>query len=256
MTLLRQGPTEQVGTPATPAPAPIVVGATVAAAAREPDHPSRVAGKVDDSVTRAPPQRSARWWVVAVVATVLSVPVAVGIWALTRSTFPPVLTLTSAVGTSTREVTSAERSSPGKIAAAPRPAASTAAVSSAPPTASAVTTGSADPADIDEPTIDDSDEDVSVTTVAIRVHPDGSRILEGAEVVGGSKLVVQLQPGQKRVFEIQHDGYSARRLVVDGTKPEIRVGLVRRDGDGTSVSAATVKPPAGAEVPGAAPDTP
>ncbi len=80
-----------------------------------------------------------------------------------------------------------------------------------------------------EPMVADSDEDVSVTTVTIRIHPDGSRVLEDSEVIGGSKLVVQLKPGQKRLFEIQHEGYSARRLEVDGSQPEIRVGLVPND---------------------------
>jgi hypothetical protein len=82
-------------------------------------------------------------------------------------------------------------------------------------------------------------------SVNIRIYPSDSRIMEGLEVVAIGRMVVEVQRGRRRVFEIQRDGFSARRLVVDGSETDIRVGLVRTgggSGDGALVSDTSAAP--------------
>ncbi|MBN2191895.1 MAG: hypothetical protein JW751_03695 [Polyangiaceae bacterium] len=66
---------------------------------------------------------------------------------------------------------------------------------------------------------------IEVQQVTITVIPPKGRIIEKGKLVGTSGTVVEVEPGRRRIFEVQHDGYVARRLVVDGSNPEVRVWL-------------------------------
>jgi len=61
--------------------------------------------------------------------------------------------------------------------------------------------------------------------VRILISPPTGRVIEKGKRVGYSGVEVEVMPGKRRIFEIQHDGYTPRRLVVDGSEPEIRIGL-------------------------------
>jgi hypothetical protein len=43
--------------------------------------------------------------------------------------------------------------------------------------------------------------------------------------VGRSPVVIDLAPGERRAYEVGSPGWATRKLVVDGTKPEIFIGL-------------------------------
>jgi hypothetical protein len=71
-----------------------------------------------------------------------------------------------------------------------------------------------------------------LTTVVINVLPAGAKFLRAGKEVGTSSITVELEPGEKRAFEVAHEGYGTRKVVVDGSKPEIMVGLVRKSPGG------------------------
>jgi hypothetical protein len=43
--------------------------------------------------------------------------------------------------------------------------------------------------------------------------------------MGGSPMRVELAPGEKRAFEVGHPNFVTRKVVVDGSQPEMIVGL-------------------------------
>ncbi len=51
--------------------------------------------------------------------------------------------------------------------------------------------------------------------------------------VGVAPFVVQLQPGERHAYEVGLPGHITRKLVLDGTKTEITVGL--REDPGTFI---------------------
>jgi hypothetical protein len=62
-------------------------------------------------------------------------------------------------------------------------------------------------------------------TVVVKISPPGARLFRKGKPVGSSPVTLELAPGEKRAFEVGMPGWVTRRLVVDGTKPEIFVGL-------------------------------
>ena len=57
------------------------------------------------------------------------------------------------------------------------------------------------------------------------MRPEGARIYHRGREPGKLPLVVELEPGEKRVYEVSKPGYAVRRLTVDGSKPEVKVRL-------------------------------
>jgi hypothetical protein len=61
--------------------------------------------------------------------------------------------------------------------------------------------------------------------VIINVRPANARIYHRGKEAGRAPLRVELDPGKRRSFEVGSPGYMTRRIIVDGSKPEVLVGL-------------------------------
>lgn len=61
--------------------------------------------------------------------------------------------------------------------------------------------------------------------VIVNVRPPQARIYYRGKEAGRAPLRVELEPGQRRAFEVGYPGFMTRRIVVDGSKPDILVGL-------------------------------
>jgi hypothetical protein len=134
--------------------------------------------------------------------------------------------------------TPAPAAAPPKTTAAPVPSAATAANTTPPqpPAASATAantepsaapdataSGAAPPASA-EPPASASPEGTRV--VIVKLSPPGARLFYKGKPVGSSPVRVELAPGEKRrAFEVGMPGWVTRRLVVDGSKPEMFIGL-------------------------------
>jgi hypothetical protein len=63
------------------------------------------------------------------------------------------------------------------------------------------------------------------TVVIVNVRPPQARIYYRGKEAGRAPLRVELEPGQRRSFEVGYPGFMTRKIMVDGSKPEILVGL-------------------------------
>jgi hypothetical protein len=61
--------------------------------------------------------------------------------------------------------------------------------------------------------------------VIVKISPSFARLFRKGKPVGASPVTLELAPGEKRSFEVGAPGWVTRRLVVDGSKPEIFIGL-------------------------------
>jgi hypothetical protein len=61
--------------------------------------------------------------------------------------------------------------------------------------------------------------------VIVNVRPPQARIYYRGKEVGKAPLRVELEPGKRRSFEVGYPGFMTRKIVVDGSKPELLVGL-------------------------------
>lgn len=61
--------------------------------------------------------------------------------------------------------------------------------------------------------------------VIVNVRPPQARIFYRGKEAGKAPLRVELDPGQRRSFEVGYPGFMTRKIVVDGSKPELLVGL-------------------------------
>jgi len=111
----------------------------------------------------------------------------------------------------------AETTTPG---AAPTPAASEAATDA--PSAPAA---SAAPSVVTAPPNAESPAAPGSRIVVVKISPPGARLFRKGKPIGTSPVTIELAPGEKRSFEVGMPGWVTRRLVVDGTKPEIFIGL-------------------------------
>jgi hypothetical protein len=75
--------------------------------------------------------------------------------------------------------------------------------------------------------------------VIVNVRPPQARIFYRGKEAGKAPLRVELEPGQRRSFEVGYPGFMTRKIVVDGSKPELLVGL-----RASSPYATTSAPPA------------
>jgi hypothetical protein len=61
--------------------------------------------------------------------------------------------------------------------------------------------------------------------VIVKVRPVSARFYYKGKKVGGSPMRVELEPGEKRAFEVGHPLFVTRKVVIDGSEPEVLVGL-------------------------------
>jgi len=225
-------PVEAEGDPSRVEPAPlaaaVAVEASVAAAppaptvpaatSRDPVDPSGAAqdgSLAPSSGTPGAPLATTRSrWLVVAAAGGAALAIAVGLWlALGRAPVPAPAAAPDVVAAA--EPGTVERAAVEPYLATTATAApSASSTPSAPePVASGASSAVADAAG-PEP-----------IRVRILISPPTGRVIEKGKRVGYSGVEVEVMPGKRRIFEVQHDGYTARRLVVDGSEPEIRIGL-------------------------------
>jgi hypothetical protein len=63
-------------------------------------------------------------------------------------------------------------------------------------------------------------------TVVVTISPPNARLFRHGKPVGASPVTIELEPGEKRrLYEVGGRGWVTRKLSVDGSKPEIFIGL-------------------------------
>jgi hypothetical protein len=63
--------------------------------------------------------------------------------------------------------------------------------------------------------------------VTVKSHPPKVRFFHYGKQVGIAPFVLELKPGERHAYEAGLPGYGTRKVVIDGSKPEITVGLKR-----------------------------
>jgi hypothetical protein len=116
----------------------------------------------------------------------------------------------------------AESAAPGALSAAAQPAGVESAAPSAEPAAP-----SAEPAaPAPSASASATSEAPGSRTVIVKISPSTARLFYHGKPVGASPVTVVLGPNEKRrSFEVGGPGWVTRRLVVDGSKPELFIGL-------------------------------
>jgi hypothetical protein len=74
-----------------------------------------------------------------------------------------------------------------------------------------------------------SADESSAGTISVKldVRPVGSQVYCKGKYVGKSPLVIELEPGEKRAFEVNQRGYAPQKVVLDGRKTKVLIGLRR-----------------------------
>ena len=104
------------------------------------------------------------------------------------------------------------------LAASAAPVASAEPAPSSAPSSAAAAAGSAEPAgSTDEATI----------SVLLKSSPPKARFFHFGKEVGVAPFVLKLKPGEKHAYEAGLPGYITRKVVVDGSKSEITVGMTK-----------------------------
>jgi hypothetical protein len=62
-------------------------------------------------------------------------------------------------------------------------------------------------------------------TVVVTISPPRAKLYRKGKAVGASPVTIELPPGEKWAYEVGLPGWVTRRLVVDGSEPEIFIGL-------------------------------
>jgi len=83
-----------------------------------------------------------------------------------------------------------------------------------------------------------TDTDVDMVTVAFNVWPTGAFIAYRGREIGRSPFKMQIKRGEKRAVEVDFPGYMPRRVVVDGSQPEISFGMKPAEPSTPTTSAA------------------
>lgn len=100
---------------------------------------------------------------------------------------------------------------PGASAAEPAPAGS-----ASEPTPTAAASAAAEAA-----------TDASIRRVTVKSHPPKARFFHFGKQVGVTPFVLLLKPGERHAYEAGLPGYGTRKVVIDGSKSEVTVGLQR-----------------------------
>lgn len=109
-------------------------------------------------------------------------------------------------------------------AAQPAPSASAADFHAAPP-APLDSPTDAKPVASAEPVAAASAAPAGVTRVTITSSPPKAKFYHYGKEVGTAPFVVDLQPGEKHAYEVWLPGHVTRKVLVDGSKTELKVGL-------------------------------
>lgn len=64
-------------------------------------------------------------------------------------------------------------------------------------------------------------------SVTLDVRPLGSKVYFKGRYLGTVPLVIELEPGERRALEVSKPGYVPRRVVLDGRRSEVLIGLKR-----------------------------
>jgi hypothetical protein len=68
--------------------------------------------------------------------------------------------------------------------------------------------------------------------VNVTSDPPGARLFWKGKEVGTTPFVLELQPGEKHAYELGKVGFTTRKVVIDGSKTEISIGLRPDPGSG------------------------
>ncbi len=60
----------------------------------------------------------------------------------------------------------------------------------------------------------------------VKSKPTGARVYRRGKEIGRTPLTIQIGRGEHRIFEVGFTNSGAKRISVDGEKPEINVTLV------------------------------
>ena len=55
--------------------------------------------------------------------------------------------------------------------------------------------------------------------------PPGARLFWKGKSVGTTPFTLEYQPGEKHSYEMGMPGFVTRKVVIDGKKPEVSIGL-------------------------------
>jgi len=66
-----------------------------------------------------------------------------------------------------------------------------------------------------------------IRRVTVKSKPPKVRFFHFGKQVGVTPFVLELKPGERHAYEAGLPGYGTRKVVIDGSKPEITIGLRR-----------------------------
>jgi hypothetical protein len=61
--------------------------------------------------------------------------------------------------------------------------------------------------------------------IKVDSDPPGARMFWKGKEVGTTPFVLEFQPGERHAYELGLPGYTTRKVVIDGSKPDIKIGL-------------------------------
>jgi hypothetical protein len=67
--------------------------------------------------------------------------------------------------------------------------------------------------------------DEGITRVNITSDPPGARMFWKGKEMGTTPFVLELPTGQRRSYELGKPGFTTRKVVVDGSKTDLKIGL-------------------------------
>lgn len=135
---------------------------------------------------------------------------------------PPAAAPTAEPGKPSPQATPSSASTPGDADEASAPAAGDSAITNGAPAASAA-------AATDE-------SSGAVKSVSISSDPPGARMYRKGKEVGRTPFVLEIPEGQRRSFELDLPGFVTRKVVIDGSESEVRIGLRPDSGASTGAS--------------------
>jgi hypothetical protein len=64
-----------------------------------------------------------------------------------------------------------------------------------------------------------------IIRINVDSKPPGARLFWKGKEVGTTPFVLELQPGERHAYELGLPGYTTRKVVIDGSKTDINIGL-------------------------------
>ena len=65
--------------------------------------------------------------------------------------------------------------------------------------------------------------------MTVKSRPGKVRFFHFGKQVGVTPFVLEFKPGERHAYEAALPGYGTRKVVIDGSKPEIMIGLKREN---------------------------